>query len=267
MPQPSLTWLGQAGFCLEAEGLRILVDPFLSDHEARLFAPPDATPFATDIDWVLVTHGHLDHFDKDFVRTVERHSPSATLVLPSPLVDEASAVAPMLNVIGIRPGDRRFLSPLVGLHVIPAWHGFEVADGYTQGHTADGASRYVGYVVRLPGCAVYHAGDTIITDELRAALAVEQIDVALLPVNGRDYYRESMGLVGNMDAREAVRLASELGVEMLIPMHWDMFAGNTVRPALVIDELPADTTMHVLTPARFVPIGLRGREASAQPES
>jgi len=267
MQQRSLTWLGQAGFCLEAEGLRILIDPFLSDHGARLFAPPDATPFATGIDWVLVTHEHLDHFDKDFVRAVERHSPSATLVLPTPLLDEASAVAPLLNVIGIRPGDRRFLSPDVGLHVTPAWHGFEVADGYTQGRVADGACRYVGYVVRLPGCALYHSGDTIITDELRAALATEQIDVALLPVNGRDYYRESMGLVGNMDAREAVALARELAVEMLIPMHWDMFAGNTVRPALVIDELSGDTTMHVLTPARFVPIRLPGGGSSAQRES
>src|ERR1700693_2713405 len=98
MQQRSLTWLGQAGFCLEAAGLRILVDPLLSDHEARLSAPPDATPFATGIDWVLVTHEHLDHFDKDFIRAVERHSPSATLVLPSPLVDEAAAIAPLLGV-------------------------------------------------------------------------------------------------------------------------------------------------------------------------
>jgi L-ascorbate 6-phosphate lactonase len=266
MQQRSLTWLGQAGFCLEAEGLRILIDPFLSDHEARMFVPPDAAPLATGVDWVLVTHEHLDHFDKDFLRTVERHSPKATLVLPSPLVGEASAVAPLLDVIGIRPGDRLFLSPAVGLHVVPAWHGFEVADGYTQGHTADGACRYVGYVVRLPGCAVYHSGDTIITDELRAALAAERIDVALLPVNGRDYYRESIGLVGNMDAREAVALAGELDIEMLIPMHWDMFAGNTVRPALVIDEIPQDTTMHVLTPARFVPIRLPGGESSGRRE-
>src|SRR5579859_7511518 len=118
MSQRSLTWLGQAGFCLEAEGLRILVDPFLSDHEARLFAPPDATPFASAIDWLLVTHEHLDHFDTEFVCAVERHSPTATLVLPSPLVDAASKLAPRLNVMGVRPGDRRFLGTGVGLHVL-----------------------------------------------------------------------------------------------------------------------------------------------------
>ena len=263
MSHTTLTWLGQAGFSLETEGLRILVDPFISDHESRLSPPPDAVTVATGVDWLLVTHEHLDHFDKEFVRALDHHSPNATIALPSPLAEEARQIAPHLSVVGVQPGDRRFLSATVGLHVIPAWHAVEVADGYSEGRGEDGASRFVGYVVRTPDVSVYHAGDTLITDALRTALAGEHIDVALLPVNGRDYYRESIGLVGNMDGREAVQLARELGVQLLIPMHWDMFAGNTVRPGAVVDEAGTDAALHVLTPARGVPFRLAGNRPGA----
>ena len=54
-----------------------------------------------------------------------------------------------------------------------------------------------------------------------------------------------------MDAREAVRLAQELGVRVLVPMHWDLFAGNTVRPGSAVDEVAGDSGLHVLVPARF----------------
>jgi L-ascorbate 6-phosphate lactonase len=254
----TLTWLGQAGFVLELNGLRVLIDPFTSDHEARLFPAPDVERLATGVDWLLITHEHLDHFDVGFVRAVERHSPGAGLVVPSPLVEEAKRVAPHLELVGVRPGDRRELAAGLSIYVIPAWHGIEPADGYTQGLDAGGGSKFLGFVVSTADISVYHAGDTVVNDELRAALSGERIDVALLPINGRDYYRESLGLVGNMDAREALRLARELGVQLLVPMHWDMFAGNTVRPGALVDEASLEADIHVLTPARNVPLPLPG---------
>ena len=95
---------------------------------------------------------------------------------------------------------------------------------------------------------LYHAGDTIVTDALRAALA-PRIDVALLPINGRDAERESRGIVGNMDAAEAVELALEIGASTLVPYHWDGFAGNTVPPGATVDA--AAGRIHVVVPSRF----------------
>jgi L-ascorbate 6-phosphate lactonase len=253
-----LTWLGQAGFRLRLEGLDLLIDPFLSEHEARLFPPPGPAPFATAVDFMLVTHEHLDHLDTGFLPTLAKHSPGATVVIPTPLVDRVDALGHGLATVGVQPGDSVQLSAEVRLDVLPAWHGFDVADGYTEGRGADGRgpARFVGYVVRTPELAVYHSGDTIVTDELRATLAAASVDVALLPINGRDYYREAAGLVGNMDAREAVRLAEEAGVRLLIPMHWDLFAGNTVRPGTAVDEAAESSRIHVLTAARLAPISL-----------
>ena len=60
---PVLTWLGQAGFLVEAGGARLLVDPFFSEHEGGMFPPPPIDVFGARIDRVLVTHEHLDHLD------------------------------------------------------------------------------------------------------------------------------------------------------------------------------------------------------------
>jgi L-ascorbate 6-phosphate lactonase len=247
----TLTWLGQAGFLLETEGLRLLIDPFLSEYDARLYPPPPAKPLAERIDWLLVTHEHLDHLDVDFVPILAEHSPAAGVVLPTPIVDQADRLHAGLRTIGVQPGDSLELSPSVQLQVLPAWHGVEMADAYSRGPDVDGLCYFVGYVIRAPGISIYHSGDTVVTDELRDALAGQAIDVALLPINGRDYYRERSGLIGNMDAREAVRLAQELGVRVLVPMHWDLFAGNTVRPGSAVDEVAGDSGLHVLVPARF----------------
>jgi L-ascorbate metabolism protein UlaG (beta-lactamase superfamily) len=51
-------------------------------------------------------------------------------------------------------------------------------------------------------------------------------DVVLLPINGRDEKRHRAGIIGNMDAREAAAFASKLQAKLLIPTHFDMFAGN-----------------------------------------
>jgi L-ascorbate 6-phosphate lactonase len=76
-------------------------------------------------------------------------------------------------------------------------------------------------------------------------------------VNGRDFYREKLGLVGNMDAREAVQFAVEIGARVLVPMHWDLFTANTVRPASVVDEaMSFGPALHVVVPARYVPLRL-----------
>ena len=109
-------------------------------------------------------------------------------------------------------------------------------------------------MLELEGTAIYHAGDTIVTDALVAALAPLTIDVALLPVNGRTYYREREGLVGNMGTRDAVALATELGARVLVPIHWDLFEGNTEWPGRVVDDaVQAGAPLHVVTLGRGVP--------------
>jgi L-ascorbate 6-phosphate lactonase len=245
---PVVTWLGQAGFRFDVGERRILVDPFFGEHEARLYPPPALDEHGTGVDWLLVTHEHLDHLDPYSLREVAARSETLTIVAPAPLEPLVREACPEAEFTGVARGDRLELPGAGSLTVVPAVHGLEPADGYADD------PRFVGYVLELDGVSVYHAGDTIATESLLAALSPLRIDVALLPVNGRGYFRERAGLVGNLDAREAVALATEVGASVLVPIHWDLFAGNTESPGRVVDAADeAGAPLHVVTLRRGVP--------------
>jgi L-ascorbate metabolism protein UlaG (beta-lactamase superfamily) len=246
-----VTWLGQASFRFEVGEKRILVDPFFAEHEARLYPPLSVDEHGSEVDWLLVTHPHIDHLDPYSLREVAARSPGLTIVAPAGCEAEVREAAPGATIAGVDRGDRLELPGAGAVAVVPAIHGMTVADGYPDD------PRFVGYVLELGGTTLYHAGDTIVTDSLRAALAPHEVDVALLPVNGRTYYREREELVGNMGTRDAVALATELGAAILVPYHWDLFRGNTEWPGRVVDDaVGAEAPLHVLTLRRGVPWAL-----------
>jgi L-ascorbate metabolism protein UlaG (beta-lactamase superfamily) len=119
--------------------------------------------------------------------------------------------------------------------------------------------RYLGYVIELGGVRVYHAGDTIWWPGQEKVLRELGVQVALLPINGRDPVREADNVVGNLDHREAALLAAAAGVDLLVPMHWDMFAGNRGFPdqlVAVVERLGLDVA--VLVPRRMRPFRYTG---------
>jgi L-ascorbate metabolism protein UlaG (beta-lactamase superfamily) len=242
-----ITWLGQAGFRLELDGRVIVVDPWITEHEDRITPSAPLELAADEVAALLVTHEHVDHLDVPFLPSLLERSPNARIVLPTAIAGRVEGVVPESRLVLVDPHDVVDLDGLE-LHVTPAFHGLEPEDGYSDGSAGDGHPRFVGYVLgRKRG--MYHAGDTIVTDELVAALEPLDVEVALLPINGRDSEREAMGIVGNMDAREAVELALRIGARTLVPYHWDAVAGNTVAPGTAVDA--ADGRLHVLVPARF----------------
>ena len=103
-----VTWLGQAGFRLETGGggIRILVDPFFAEYEARLYPPPSVDEFGTGVDWLLVTHEHIDHLDPYSLREVAARSDELRIVAPAPLEAMVREAAPDVCRIGVDRGDR-----------------------------------------------------------------------------------------------------------------------------------------------------------------
>jgi L-ascorbate 6-phosphate lactonase len=243
---PRVTWLGQSGFLFEAVGRRILVDPFFSDHEGRAYPPPPIDELGARCDWLFATHEHLDHLDGAALPEIVRRSEGIRVVVPEPVAAQVRGVVP--DAVTVKPGERVELEGVGAVTVVPAVHALEPADGYS----AD--PRFVGYVFELDGVAIYHAGDTIVTDELLDALSGIRVDVALLPINGRTYFRERDGLAGNTDFRDAVALARHIGARLLVPIHWDGFATNSERPGTAVDEAVAtDAPFHVLVLRRGIP--------------
>jgi L-ascorbate metabolism protein UlaG (beta-lactamase superfamily) len=243
-PPPSsvvLSWLGQSSVALRFGGTTLLVDPFLSPHRERLVPAPFAAEQAHGVDLVLITHDHLDHLDDDAVSAIATASPNATVVTPADVVERVVGLGVDRSRVRGLASDGQATIGAVTIDAVPASHGIGMEDAYRLGP-------FLGYVVSTGGVRVYHAGDTIPFDGLVERLRDLRVDLALLPINGRDAEREAEGIVGNMDAREAAELASDIGADSAIPMHWDMFAGNPGDPAAFVAA--AETTVVVLRHVR-----------------
>jgi L-ascorbate metabolism protein UlaG (beta-lactamase superfamily)/nitrite reductase/ring-hydroxylating ferredoxin subunit len=81
-----VTYLGHAGLRIDAPGLTMLCDPWMSPGGAFLgswFPFPDNShlrrPDVLDADWVAISHEHLDHLDLDLLRTLPER---ARIVIP-----------------------------------------------------------------------------------------------------------------------------------------------------------------------------------------
>lgn len=223
-------WLGQSSLVLKAAGLTIYVDPYLQSS-ARRIVPPAFPPDAVDnADLVLLTHDHGDHIDPAALPGIALASPGARFVAPRPTVERVA------ELVG---DDRRVVAAVAGegltlgaLEIVPVAAKHEEFDQHpTLGYP------YLGYILRVGGLTIYNAGDTIPYDGLVETLQPHAIDLAFIPINGRDYFRTRAGTIGNCDYREAAELAAAIGVQTVVPVHYGMFAGNTVPPGHFVSYL------------------------------
>ena len=130
------------------------------------------------------------------------------------------------RLVAARPGEPVAAGD-VTVHPVPALHGVHVTDAYTHGLPGDGDQvRYLGYVLETPAGRLYHAGDTLRWPGQAEQVADLGVEVALLPINGRDPEREARDIVGNLDPGEALTLARDAAVATVVPMHYDLMEGN-----------------------------------------
>jgi L-ascorbate 6-phosphate lactonase len=259
-----LSWLGQAGFVLRFGTTTALIDPFLSPWRGRLYESSLEPSAATDVDLVLCTHEHIDHFDAGAVPAIAAASPGAVIVVPTPIVDMVTeaGIAPD-RVVGAQPGE---VLELAGLRIrpVPAMHGVTMDDAYGFGEDLSGGLiRFLGYVVDAGDVRLYHAGDTIHFDGMETMLRDLQIDVGMLPINGRDPEREARDIVGNLSEREAAWLGKEAAFDLLLPMHYDVFERNRGYPSLLVQSVEMDHPgVPVYVPPREHPFVVSGRGSS-----
>ncbi len=225
-------WLGQSGFLLQAGGIRVIFDPYLSDSLTRKYEHTDkphvrVTERVIDpanlggVSLVTSSHAHTDHFDPDTLSPLFAANPAAQLLVARAndrlACDRLPDLAP--RILAIDAGESVVLGD-VTVAAVPSAHEQVERDEH-------GFCRFLGFVVRVNGLTVYHSGDTRLHDGLAGALAPWRPDVVLLPINGS---RPERRVAGNMDGREAAWLARELGARLAIPHHFDMFAFNTEPP-------------------------------------
>lgn len=72
-----VTWLGHGTFLMESPtGTKMMIDPWLTPNPDTPATFKDASAFGK-VDLLLITHGHLDHFDLDDMKSiVEMYNPA-----------------------------------------------------------------------------------------------------------------------------------------------------------------------------------------------
>jgi L-ascorbate metabolism protein UlaG (beta-lactamase superfamily) len=208
-----LTWLGQGGFLFESGGVKVAVDPYLSDALAgrgtpRMFPAPVA-PDKLKVDWLICTHDHLDHLDPETAGPMAKAFPDMRITGPKSVVKH-------LREMGVAPA--RCVELKIGkaqvcgaIKIIPvkAIHSDPEA---------------VGLLLEADGIRVYLSADTEYADDLAEkvlALAEGKIDLALICINGR---------LGNMNDTDAVKVIKKLAPVEAAPMHYGLFERNTADP-------------------------------------
>jgi L-ascorbate metabolism protein UlaG (beta-lactamase superfamily) len=254
--------LGLAGFMVRGAGQTLVFDPYLSDNlqlnslGPRNFPPPCAPSSLSDVDLVFVTHDHGDHLDPDTLLPLLAASPTARVVAPPTSCTILREIGVGAERIIPARCDESMALGKVTVRTVPAAH-------YTWEANEQGQPRFVGYLITLAGLTVYHAGDTIIYDGMIERLRRQPIDVAILPINGRDWQREQAGLTGNLDSMESLYLTDAVGADLLIPCHYDLFPKNGVNPAYFVDCLYREYRQQrfkLLQPGECIIVGRSGED-------
>ena len=232
--QAVLWWLGQMGLLVKIGRTVVCIDCFAEPSGDRRVPPLVPAEEMQGIDAFLGTHNHRDHMDHESWKIWARTCPEAKFVFPAP--HEAEVLADGVraeNCLGMHEGMTVSIGD-VTIRCIAAAHEFLDRDAET------GFYPCLQYILEGGGVRIYHAGDTLRYEGMLGKLkAMGRLDAALLPINGRDGERYRRNCIGNMTFQESADLAGELDVKMVIPGHWDMFAGNTADPGLFEDYLDA----------------------------
>jgi L-ascorbate metabolism protein UlaG (beta-lactamase superfamily) len=179
------------------------------------------------IDVVTSSHDHTDHFDAATLLPLRSANPRLRLVLP--------AANQRIAMDKLGTGDDWFV-PLNDGEIADV-AGFRI-HALTAAHEAierdsDGRAKYLGYVVRAGQHAIYHSGDCVPYDGQVELLQPLQVNIAILPINGR---RAERRVKGNFWGREAAQLAHDIGAKLAIPCHYEMFEFNTDSPDEFVGE-------------------------------
>jgi len=188
-----ITWYGHAAFLVEVSGKKILIDPWISNPLSPV--TPDRIP---DPDYIIVTHDHGDHVG-DSVSILKR-SKNARVVaifeLAQHIAQEAGAVD---RAIGANIGGPISLEG-VTVYLTPAMH-------------SSSKGSPTGVVISSSEATIYHAGDTGVFGDMALIRELYSPRIAMLPIGGHF----------TMGVREAAKAVELLGVEVVIPMHYNTF--------------------------------------------
>lgn len=196
-------WLGQAGFLFKANGINILVDPYLSNSVEKLSplnyrrTPANEEFYKIRPDIILLTHDHLDHTDPETLEKYLNAYKNITILASKNAWNTARKFGNGHNYVMFNRYTRWTQSG-IQIKAVYAEH----SDDFAIGAIIDnGAKKY------------YITGDTLYNEKIFGDIK-EEIDALFLPING---------VGNNMNMTDAQSFAEKINAKKVVPIHYGMF--------------------------------------------
>lgn len=248
-----IAWHGCTAVSLRIDGIEFLIDPMFSrvgdygDWYTPNLNAPSLEGYLNHHhpDYLIITHGHFDHFDLETVKKILAARDPA--VIGSPEVAEALSyymIARRESVLIFRPGESKPLRTADGHVTVTTYEGEHWLTGEEGSRAALKLSgrpeRYgvmpcggpmLAFIIDSNEGRILVSGDNTV-----AGLPRERVDVAILSVGGAMLHPETKVKTWPVITPEQLPAALEiLKPRLLIPVHWD--AGFFTEPVTREDVL------------------------------
>lgn len=184
-----ITYIANEGVLIASGGKQVLIDGLHREYQPDYAFLPQpyraqietAQPPFDQIDVILVSHRHLDHFHPEAVASHLRHNPRTVLISSEQVVREIENSAADFSALRSRVTT---MTPALRQRATTTAAGVDIAIlgvGHGTGRHRD--VQNLAHVVELGGKTLLHVGDADTSAEIFAAFGLdkENIDVAFLP--------------------------------------------------------------------------------------
>lgn len=253
--QPQAVWLNHSTFLITYGDIRILTDPIWSDRcsPVRFFGPkrkhlpPVPLEDLPKIDYVLISHNHYDHLDKESVLQLFYKNPDIRWLVPHGVKKWFRKLG-ITGVIELSWWEEIRLSSSLSLKAtaVPAQH-FSGRSAWDWNKTL-----WCGWVVEFDRSkTLYFTGDTGYNniDFKEIGNKWKSMDLSLIPI-GCYIPRKFMSAV-HIDPQGAVAIHKDVGSKLSLGMHWKTFGLGDEDDGLPPYELFLELQKNGIDPSAF----------------